>query len=477
MSGLNCSSGNGSVFSEDTVESDAIADQTVADTTPTPDSTSGDQTVTTDQTETGWTIAKIQDLPEGKSCHELADPPWFINHLYAVQVNGIIVASDKFDAYTNDEEPEESQDGYFVMDAGGGVMSGAVLVISRQAASNYQRGDVLDVEGNVEDFNCMTRITGESVEVVSTGADTDALDVSVGDLTDPATVESYEGVLVRLTNVTADEELPFGKYQLVGGLAVGDLLIRFELELPLQQNIESITGFINYSYGAYELVPRSVADISGPPPNPQTAVSIQDVQKNVEGLNCETNGDGLQANIHDITQNILIEGAIVVSPKFSTSNNLDMYYVSENPAVPYSGVMLTVPSAWSSDYQMGDSLDIEGKHVEFYCNSQVSADAVTASGSVDVPEPLAISAVDLTDPTVAESYEGVLVRVNGVTVAEQDEYDAYILSSGAYVDKTIWEGLELQVGGQYTSITGVVSYSYYHYRIFPRSAADLVPAQ
>jgi len=430
-----------------------------------------------DTVETGWTLAKIQDIPEGKSCHEAAEPEWFINHLYGIQLDGVVVASAKFDAYTNDEEPEKSLDGYFIADAAGGPMSGAVLVVPRQLESDYQMGDVLDIEGNVEDFNCMTRVTGDSVEKVGSGADVAPLDVTVGDLTDPATAESYEGVLVRLTDVTADEELQYGKFKLVGGLVVDDLLMPFNLELPLQQNIESLTGFINYAYGAYELVPRSESDISGPPANPKTTVTIQDVQKHVDGLNCETVEGGLSANIHNIQENLVIEGAVVVSPRFSTSDSLHMYYVSESTASPYAGIMLTVPAAWSSDYQIGDTLDITGEHVEFFCNSQISAEEVTVQSAGSAVEPLAIAAEDLTDPSIAESYEGVLVRVSGQTVSEEDQYGAYILSSGAVVDATVWDGLTMEVGGSYATITGVVTFSYYKYRILPRFAEDLVTGQ
>src|SRR5690606_36563744 len=104
---------------------------------------------------------------------------------------------------------------------------------------------------------------------------------------------------------------------------------------------------------------------------------------------------------------------------------------------------------------------------------------VGIAGTDTVPEPIVGAPPDLVDAATAEPYEGVLVRVEGVTVATAaDNFGEWTVGAGPPVDDLFFamgDWPKPNPGDTFTSITAPLHYSFENYKLVPRTAADLVP--
>ena len=103
--------------------------------------------------------------------------------------------------------------------------------------------------------------------------------------------------------------------------------------------------------------------------------------------------------------------------------------------------------------------------------------ALLPGNDVAMPAPTVVAAADLVDAGTAEQYEGVLVRIENVTVDNPDlGYGEWSVTGGAVVDDQLFEYVP-NAGESFASITGVLNYGYGAYKIEPRDASDLVAAR
>ena len=454
--------------------------------------------------ETG--IANLQRHPQGLVCDDHSGVL-----LDSVGLTGAIIASERFTA-------SDKLDAYFLADPAGGPYSGIQLVLPTGQWADLKLGDTVQVTGSLEEFHCMTQIKALNVVVVAGLAPPAPAELSVADLVDPGLAEPYESVLVRVTGVTATEgPNDYGEYKLEGGLMVDDLLMKGEVELPLNARIDSITGFVIYSFGQYKLAPRNAADLAfrggtgsdaagstdtsvgrdgsvsddGVPPGdttttrdpggsadvPVTTTTIATIQQGEGSIGCTD-----QPGAVDTLRNVVIEEATVISPEYNVTPKeqdpakiLDGYFVAEGGGV-YEAINLIVPRSVGADLALGDVVRIEGDAEEFFCDSQLKAVAVTPiSSGATPPAPIDVDGAVLATASTAEPYEGTLVRLSNVVATEgPTEYGEYKLDNGALVDDLFMYGtLELPLNTTFSSITGVVSFSFERYRVQPRSAADI----
>lgn len=129
------------------------------------------------------------------------------------------------------------------------------------------------------------------------------------------------------------------------------------------------------------------------------------------------------------------------------------------------------------DLNPGDKVRVYGKIGQYYDMAQIypdTAEDITIVGvGVGVPEPQLITSSDLNSEN-GESFEGELVKIQNVTVIEVDNYKNFKVSDKEGIaivkpDDTSW----LEVGKTYSSITGVVTYNYGEYKIYPRTIEDI----
>ena len=86
-----------------------------------------------------------------------------------------------------------------------------------------------------------------------------------------------------------------------------------------------------------------------------------------------------------------------------------------------------------------------------------------------------VTEADITMDGDSEAYEGVLVTLSNVTIASVNQYDEAETNGGVYIDDDFGIDTSVLVAGKtFSSITGVIYYSYSKYRLLPRFDEDLV---
>ena len=166
----------------------------------------------------------------------------------------------------------------------------AGLVFDTEEVVEITRGDHVSITGLVTDydpdwlfkFGGNTRLINAQVSVIETLTEPNASVVSCEDVHQLADeVESYEGVLVKLNNVTvsAVNDFDWSITDETGFEAlIDDDMASFEADnfmgtLVEGQGLDHVMGIFNYSFGTYKVQIRDVADLG------QT-VAVDDVQVN-----------------------------------------------------------------------------------------------------------------------------------------------------------------------------------------------------
>ena len=162
-------------------------------------------------------------------------------------------------------------------------------------------------------------------------------------------------------------------------------------------------------------------------------------------------------------------------------------FVAEPSGGPYSGVWVFMATG-SEAYGVGDLVDVTG-YVEEYDGLGAWADTVTeinvgdypAQASVTLiggaapPPPVLMSIGDVTDPSNAELYEGVLVQIDDVTVTADDlGFGEWSVDEGVRIDDKLYTINSVAFGDTFTSITGVLDFTFDNYKLAPRSESDFV---
>jgi predicted extracellular nuclease len=447
------------------------------------DTNQSDTTTATDSAQSGSSLASINGLQAGLACHNSGEPA-FLTLLEQVSVDGIVVVSPKFDAFTHESDDTKSLDGYYVADKDGGPNSGLLLTIARPLNSDFQIGDEINVQGEAMEYYCRTQLKAVQVTPVTTGQSVNVTDIDSADMTDPEKVELLEGSLVRITDAVIEEELDYGQYKLIGGAVIDDSpFLEYNMSLEVGSTIPALVGVVNYSYKTYTIAPRISDDVPGAtvePPPVATEKTVAEVQQEQAGLSCHEAGDDPQ--FVNLSSGFSMKNLVVTMAKFDAytnesdaSKSLDGYYVADVAGGPYSGVMMVVPRDLATDLSLGAIVDVKADATEFYCNTQIKAFELTpVSTEGDAPTGTVINASDLNEAATAEAHEGSLVVLENAVVAEgPNDYGEYILDSGAVIDdKYAGEGFEMNIGDTYT-LTGVVHYAYGRYSLEPRSMDDV----
>ena len=108
--------------------------------------------------------------------------------------------------------------------------------------------------------------------------------------------------------------------------------------------------------------------------------------------------------------------------------------------------------------------------------------SVLGDGTIPDPVLIADPAKIATNGEQAEQYEGMLVMVEDVKILDytKDTKEKILgfklTGSELYVEADLHDFATSPppVGKEYTSITGVLHYSFSNFKIFPRTAADMV---
>ncbi|MCF8363365.1 MAG: choice-of-anchor J domain-containing protein [Prolixibacteraceae bacterium] len=135
----------------------------------------------------------------------------------------------------------------------------------------------------------------------------------------------------------------------------------------------------------------------------------------------------------------------------------------------WNGIYVYVSSGSDISLSKGDSVKMYGTIEEYYHLTEFKPDSVQKISDRKSIEPVTVSL------PLSESTEGVLVKVEGLTIKNNGEDDYFGITEAndtVIIENELFSGLSLTEDATY-NITGVVDYSYSKYRLFPRSSGDV----
>jgi hypothetical protein len=167
------------------------------------------------------------------------------------------------------------QDGLlWVQEPRGAASHSGIFVIYESLPRGTRRGTRLNLVGtyteNEGDRAGLATLVASSIEEHDAGVETPLEPVLVDtEFLGGEGAEALESVLVRVetlfvTNQNPDgPEQDFGQYEVDGSVVIDNLLYRHPLNEATDATIESVTGVLDYAFGAYRLVPRDAEDVVG----------------------------------------------------------------------------------------------------------------------------------------------------------------------------------------------------------------------
>lgn len=427
----------------DTVGVDTMGpDGTVADTFSPP----------ADIPMTAGTVKNLRAISQAAGCN----PDGIVNIDPAVALSQVVVTTPRF-------EPATGLHGYYVADQEGGEFSGIAISIDATEETNFVPGDVLDLTGELVEFFCFSQV---SVATYTAGTP----------ITAPAAVEvapsalgaeANEGRLVTVKDVTVIEAAGGGTFAVTGGFVV-DHDFDFFLTMDVGANYD-VTGVVKWSFNSWRLMPRTTNDIRKL--GGGTGTEITAIQSGADSVDCTAN------EIQNFAAGLQVTG-VVTTARLDLAATLHGYFISDGTQDDYSGIQFAVNKNLATNFSVGDVVTLTGRHVEFFCMTQLTADTVdlVTDSALTAPEPRVI-AKGLSDADL-EKLEGMLVTMEDVTVTGETEFGEAETDGGVLIDKRLMGSAFVvpATDTEFASVSGIMHYSFSRYRIAPRSAADLVEA-
>ena len=168
---------------------------------------------------------------------------------------------------------------YFIQDAA--AMWSGIEVYGPSLTNSYDKGDEVAFTGTVRENFGFTRLVATSSSLVTAGVGAyDPIDVTTGEIaTGGANAEAYEGVLIRVQNLTVINPFPdspgnYGEFTVsdgTGELRVDDTDLSGRPAFPgnldsayaAGDHIDAIIAELVYSFGDYKIWPRDTNDVIG----------------------------------------------------------------------------------------------------------------------------------------------------------------------------------------------------------------------
>lgn len=455
----------------------------------------------------------------------------------AVTVKGVVVTA--IDTYG------EKKGGIYVAEPEGGAFSGVYVYLSGTEAADLAVGDLVDLDGFVKDeFAWQGGCEGEenpgSVTELSPAEGVTPTVTKVGDGTVPAPevlqpwdlaasddeAEKWEGVLVTfqgarvLTPPAAEDKPDQVTMWVTGPFTVQSSLTELSDTIAEGDCYSSITGIGDYFFD-YKILPRSAADlVAGGDGDCLPAENTLELCGNEVDDDHSGQGDcadfGCQEVVETCTAAASVvdiqDGTVARNSKVRLNNvvitgvsfNKKRYWVSDDvdTAAANTGIFVYRPSGADvldlMKYKIGAKLSLVANVDQQLAGC--SGNALTEltfvepdadpTGSGAGPAPLTgVDLATLASDTAGEPYEGVLVRIQKVSVKKIDQDETFNLeftvtdgTADLVVDDDIFRYTAV-AEGQCLNITGIMHYSTFdnsgdgglgpHITIEPRSASEV----
>jgi uncharacterized protein len=329
------------------------------------------------------------------------------------------------------------------------VQDDNAAVIVRGANYNFNLGDKIKVTGSKNEYYDMTQVEADvaNISVVQAGVGVPEAKVITSTELTKANGEAYEAMLVTVEDFKVSEADKYNNFTAADNS--GTFVIRStEGLVTVGKEYKSVTGVIDYNFGAYKVTPRTSSDVIESGNNSVLNSTISDARKATVG------------------SEVSIEGTVTAG--FEAGGKMN-YYVQDATAgiiVRVAGLALT----------KGTKISVKGTLNSYYDMEQIepkAEDVKILDENAGVPDATVVTSTNF-DKTTGESVEGMLVKVENVKIDSVNKYGDY---TGTDVNGqfTITPGKDvLEVGKTYDIIFGVVNYSYGKYRLMPRSKEDAV---
>jgi cytosine/adenosine deaminase-related metal-dependent hydrolase len=279
-----------------------------------------------------------------------------------------------------------------------------------------------------------------------------------------ALAEQLESMVVSFGTVqvfqqNADGAQDFDEYLLepgpIGFRVDDELVPALDNNLPAGSVIPSLTGVLGYSFGARKLLAtvsvdavRNPAHVQHPPAG--TVVTLRDMY---------------------------------VVARNTAAGDYQGFYVEDGTRNPFTGIFVYTPGQTSLP-AVGNRVSLSGKYVEYHGQAELQPGTswVATGTSTSLPfGPLVVSPATVAGGASAEPYESMLLRVQSVAVTVQNpdlpgDYDEFKVTGDLRIDDLIHTALNnnYAVNTTFTSLTGVLGYTFSSYKLEPRSASDVV---
>ena len=195
---------------------------------------------------------------------------------------------------------------------------------------------------------------------------------------------------------------------------------------------------------------------------------------------------GCPASIYDIKQKNIPLGSNVTIKGYVTaidSAHRDNFFIqtsveNQDSALKekYSGIF--VYKSLNNSLNIGDYVIVTGKTKEYYGEIELSdissAQKTTPEGTMPLPVTVNPSEIK-TGGNLANAYEGVLVKVENVSVTavDPDQWSRLEVTGGLFIGKMMYT-IDAQTGDSFESITGVLRYQRENSKLEPRNSSDVV---
>jgi len=187
------------------------------------------------------------------------------------------------------------------------------------------QGDSVEIIGTVDEYNNLTEIKSVSYLNKINGGNTLPTPVDVTPA--QAASEAYEGVLVKLSNVECTVvDAGYGEFTVSDGtntINVDDFMYKYT---PTQGARYNITGVIDYSFGAFKLLPRSANDVESAQVKYTVTFTVKrsDGTTPVDGATITITGQGsVTTDANGVATMLLPDGTysyVIVKSGFDTQN-------------------------------------------------------------------------------------------------------------------------------------------------------------
>ncbi|MCC6871776.1 MAG: hypothetical protein IT351_05285 [Candidatus Fermentibacter sp.] len=352
-------------------------------------------------------------------------------------------------------------------DPEGGPWSG--LVLYGDSVGRLVRGDSIAITGTVQEHFGMTELGyPTSILMLGTGAALPApAAISTNNLTDAGGAEQWEGVLVEITDAVITSLGTYGQFEVNdgSGACLVDDLGSYIYNPAVGDTLYRAAGIGWYSFDEWKLEPRDDDDLevsSGGGPG--------------EVLSCyQVQGQAAQSPY--VGQIVSVTGIVTVAGGEYYSSSQGYSVIEDAGGGPWSGLVLFDSDVLS--FARGDSVVVTGTVQEYYGMTELSyiTDARIISSGHPLPAPQDLTTGALMTSADPEEWEGVLVRVQNVTVSNDSlGYGQWSVTDGSgdcIVDDLGDYTYEPYTGDSIQSIIGVCFYSFSEFKMEPRDDADI----